>query len=148
MKKRNKAQNMNSVKTTAKVILMVSLFVIVALLAFFIYEWSNLEFPEFYTQEDKMYEYTTLFYHLPVLFPALIGLWVYKKSFKSLTVLIGYIVYFLLIVLSYSSFFWAEDSLEAGLFFVILAIPYSVIFTIYMLYLLKIRNRIEKGFKG
>ncbi|MCF6296938.1 MAG: hypothetical protein L3J08_02985 [Flavobacteriaceae bacterium] len=147
MKKRNKVQNMNSVKITSKVILVISLLVILALLFFFIYQWSNLEFSEFYTHQDKIYEYTAIFYHLPVLLPALIGLWIYKKSFKSLTVLIGYVVYFLLIILSYSSLFWANDPLEAGFFFVILAMPYSIIFTIYMLYLLKIKSRIEKGFE-
>jgi len=135
---------MNSVKITSKVILVVSLFVILVLLALFIYQWNNLEFPEFYTYQDKMYEYITIFYHLPVLLPALIGLWVYKKPFKSLTVLIGYIVYFLLIILSYSSFLWANDSLETGFFFIILTMPYSIIFTVYMLYLLKMKSKIEK----
>lgn len=118
-------------ENTAKIIFAISTFVILIVLAYFIYTWANFNFPEFYTFEDKMYEYTTILFHLPFLLPAIIGL--SNRNKNQLLILIGYVIYLLLAILCYSSILWADDPLAAGMFFVLFGLPYSIVFSLFLL---------------
>ncbi len=117
----------------SKIILIISTLAIIMFLSFIFYEVSNFNFPKFYTLNDKRYEYLGLLNHLPFLMPALIGIFASKKIGNSLAVVIGYSIYLVLGIVCYSSMVWATDPLSGGLLFVVLAISFSFIFSIYLL---------------
>ncbi len=111
-------------------ILTISLLAILSTIAYILYTISTFDFPEFYTPQDKMYEYNSLWVHLPVIIPAILGFWISKKKPMKPLVFYGYIAYALILVVSYYSALTATDPLAAGLLLVGVLIPFSIILSI------------------
>lgn len=126
--------------TNSKGILIISILSLLAIAAYFIYFWSSLKFPDFYSPADKRAEYMNMLSHIPALLPALLGLYIHNKPWVTRLAWIGYLIYFALVLVSYSSILWSQDALEAGLLFVLL-MPFSLLLLIYLLYLLIARGR-------
>jgi len=117
----------------SKNISIISLLILMISLSYITYQLSSLNFPNFYTAIDLLDEYLVLLIHLTFLTPALIGLFLNKRIEYSLVIIIGYLIYLLVSIIFYFSLFLSTDPLQSGLLFVFLAIPYSLLFSVYLL---------------
>ena len=109
---------------------MLTIFLVISYL---IYGYKTLDFPDFYTVEDKFYEISTVLFHMFFLFPAIVGLiYAIKKRKETMIIPLSYVLYFLLSIFSYSSFFWTNDPLGTGLIF-LMGLLYSLILGVFML---------------
>ncbi len=119
------------------IIVISSILTILLVISYLICGYRTLDFPDFYTVEDKLYEISTILFHLFFLFPAVLGL-VYGRKRRIITlqntiqISLAYILYFFLTLFSHLSFFWASDPLETGLT-IIAGLSYSVVLGIIML---------------
>ncbi|MEE9437844.1 MAG: hypothetical protein V3V14_02520 [Saprospiraceae bacterium] len=118
-------------------IIIISVLSLLGIIGFVYYTISTFDFPEFYTQEEKMYEYNSQWFHLPGIIPAILGFWISKKSPIKPLVFYGYIAYVLLVALTYYAAITATDPIAAGMLLVALLIPFSVAFSILVLINLK-----------
>ncbi len=119
----------------SKIIVLISIFAILVFAIYVINIWTS-SFPEFYTFQDRMYEYTTILYHFPIMLPAILGFYRYNKWGKKAIVFSGYVLYLVIIAICYFGVYWSSDPLEIGLVFSIFGIPYCILFAIYLIYIL------------
>ncbi len=121
-------------------ILAISLLALLTIAAYLIYVFGIKGFPDLYSPEERRAEYANIFSHLPAVLPALLGLYLHNKPWVTRLDWIGYIIYLVLVLLSYSSIWWSDDALEAGLMFVLL-MPYCLLMSIYLIYRMIARGR-------
>lgn len=84
------------------------------------------------TRSALMSELSVMLYWIPLLIPALLGLFYFSKksALKRVLTSLSFLVYFVSLSLCYFAYFTATDALEGGLLFVILGIPVSVLVSV------------------
>jgi hypothetical protein len=84
------------------------------------------------TSETRMNEYIVMLFWIPLIIPALLGLFHFiKKSVKeNLTVGISFLIYLFASLLTYYIYFQSTDALAGGFLFIILLYPVSIISSI------------------
>ena len=94
--------------------------------------FMRLDFPESYTWDEKWYEYSALLYQLMFAVPAFFGLAIDPKKRIPFSMVISFLIYFLLLVVLYFNAWFAEDPIGAGLPFVIVGFPYCILMTFWI----------------
>lgn len=112
-------------------ILYSSILTIIIWVAYFIYFWSTIHFPEFYSTSQRLYEYTIMLYHLPILLPAFSGLLLSNKIQTTKWLSLAYALHVMVIIICYITLLKSSDAIEAGLLFITCGLPYSLILGIY-----------------
>ena len=89
------------------------------------------------TNSELLSELSVMILWILLIIPSLLGLFNFAGSSagQRLTVCILYLIYLVSNLLTYLAYFTATDALEAGIMFVILGIPVSVIVSIVLLFL-------------
>ncbi len=118
----------------SRIVSISSILTLVLFLIFALKSFVFREYPDFYTAEDKWKEASTLFSHLGFLLPAIIGLIAMSRGIHRPWMNIVYGIYGLMALYFYTSPFWSDDPLAAGIPFVTLGLPFGIVVGLIMLF--------------
>ncbi len=113
-----------------KVVLVSSLLIVAVGVADVVYRFSILDLPDFYTTQDKLYEYSAILFQLWLFLPAVTGLYIYVRR-KGLPYIVSVLYLLYLSIIIFIFLYEGKDSLEVGLFLVVIGIPFSLFLSIF-----------------